>query len=338
MRHFTFLIFCSFFLTSNTSAQSIFHYSFFFEQAKHTKNDNRADGPVKSILLESFEYEAGKKGKAARANRYEKKFFKTFNPAGEVTEFKTFHENGIDVDNSQIYSYNQTGKLTSILLHDVDKDIKKTIEVIYDDNGVETARAVYDEAGNQIAMNTMKEKDGITTSTGDTQFGLDYHTTKDETDPKKVVVTTKAEKPTHPPIIEKIKDDNGNVVKEIWKMGKDKIHTIHVKTYDGNGNELSSEQRDAQGNLWDSHVFKYDDNNNRTLFAKYKKGALQSQISFEFDENNNVTSSHTIIPTQDVDEKRSYKYTYDKFQNWNKRVTFFEDEATHITERTIKYY
>jgi hypothetical protein len=172
-------------------------------------------------------------------------------------------------------------------------------------------------------------------------------------------------------------DSNGNQVPELAYRYDDKGNKIEDISYDSDGSiiykriflfdENNCNVEINFNRFFDKYsskeILKYDEKGRKVERNIFESSGLLSKEYFEYDEMNNVVEERTYGSDGDLsfkfnykyDEKGnriekktggsmmvksiySYKYEFDKYENWIKMTEFENDVPKTITEREINYY
>jgi hypothetical protein len=109
--------------------------------------------------------------------------------------------------------------------------------------------------------------------------------------------------------------------------------------YDSNGNKIETNCFDSNGNISFKWATLYDKKGN-AIECKYLNslGTITSKWTMEYDENNNKTVYNYNDFENNTAENRTYKYDYDKTNNWTRQIIFKNGIPLFIIEREIEYY
>ena len=131
-------------------------------------------------------------------------------------------------------------------------------------------------------------------------------------------------------------DEKGN---NIEKNNYDSDGSLNSKTtykYDKKGNKIEDNSYDSDGSLNSKTTYKYDEKGNNIEKNNYDSdGSLNSKTTYKYDEKGNMIEYNT---DGRFGEKYTYKYEYDKNNNWIQQVTYEDNKPIQITERIIEYY
>ena len=106
--------------------------------------------------------------------------------------------------------------------------------------------------------------------------------------------------------------------------------------YDEKGNIIEENYYDSDGNLSSKDTYEYDEKGNNIEKNNYDSdGSLNSKTTYKYDEKGNMIEYNT---DGRFGEKYTYKYEYDKNNNWIQQVTYEDNKPIQITERIIEYY
>ncbi len=161
-----------------------------------------------------------------------------------------------------------------------------------------------------------------------------------------------------------IYDDKGNKINEIDFRPDGSLQYKSIYKYDDQGNKIEWSWYDSDLNLIYKWKYKYNDkgyfiwskryysNGKSDLKTTYKRnsngimiewknfqnGVLIGKENYKDDERGNLIEQ--IISEQFGLDKKiiTCKYTYDKNNNWIKRINSLDKKPMSITERTIEYY
>ena len=141
-------------------------------------------------------------------------------------------------------------------------------------------------------------------------------------------------------------DNHGNVidfVKETFNhSGGLQSRYRYVKDYDTLGNLIKKEKYNSNEILEFRYTYEYDKNSkliSKTHLSPEFDG--QSKTIFKYDRKGNLTIDdrrYIYLKENRSIVKITYKYTYDRYGNWIKRIKFIDHVPDLITERKIEYY
>ena len=104
--------------------------------------------------------------------------------------------------------------------------------------------------------------------------------------------------------------------------------------FDESGNLIESRYYDKDGEL--NGKYKYDKDGNLSEERNYDQdGELSSKTKYKYDNKGNMSSKIFI---SDYESKVTYKYEFDKNDNWIKKIIYEEGKPTFIVNREINYY
>ena len=63
-----------------------------------------------------------------------------------------------------------------------------------------------------------------------------------------------------------------------------------------------------------------------------------SKYTYKYDEKGNEIEYNSYNSDGSIDEETTYKYEFDKFDNWIKKVSLEKDNPLTVIERLIEYY
>lgn len=134
-------------------------------------------------------------------------------------------------------------------------------------------------------------------------------------------------------------DDKGNKV-EYKEYNSDGIlEEEYTWKYNDNGNIIEKYRYNFDGKLEKEYTWKYDDNGNLVEFNIYNSdGKLEEYIILEYDDNGNLVEDIWYNSDGSIYKKYTYKFKFDKKNNWIERIEYIDDTPNSIIEREIEYY
>ncbi len=133
-------------------------------------------------------------------------------------------------------------------------------------------------------------------------------------------------------------DDRGNQIEESWSDSSGNLVGKYTYKYDDKGNKIEECSYESDGSLMEKTIHKYDDRDNVTKISVYDSyGDLDETITIEYNDQGYFTE--VIVYDSDRDfQKKTFRYEYDTYRNWTKRVEYSDGKADSIIEREIVYY
>ena len=125
-------------------------------------------------------------------------------------------------------------------------------------------------------------------------------------------------------------DEKENLIETSQYNPDGSLNQKQVNKYDKKGNLIEARKYDSDGVFGSEWIFRYDKKGNRIEESLYNSdGSLKYKWAFKYDKNGNVIeeNSHT-----------TYKYEFDKKNNWIKKITYKNSIPQKITVREIEYY
>ncbi len=139
-------------------------------------------------------------------------------------------------------------------------------------------------------------------------------------------------------------DDQGQKIEWVeneYYKGEPRGKTIHI--FDVKGNKTQRINVSESGDVWEKRIYKYDNKENLISEDMWDRfGSHAGTIRYTYDDKGNLTEWATYFRGS-LDSKLGYKYDYDSYGNWIKKVELNWDfqknqfEAGSVMSRTIKY-
>ena len=214
-------------------------------------------------------------------------------------------EDGYNADGSygftNIYDYNEKNNLASVKLYDPYGNLFLRTGILYDDNGNETAEINYTE----VLQDDNKHKDKIK-----------------EMVLNKIIWTY---------------DDKGNITREQHFDGDTLIINELNYSYDNNGNRI--EQKNSESGMALKTTYAYNIKGDITEEAQYDNaGYVTARITRTYDEKGNQISENYYDRDNTLLTHTVFQISYDKNNNWVRKVQLDNDRTSVITVRKIAYY
>ena len=131
-------------------------------------------------------------------------------------------------------------------------------------------------------------------------------------------------------------DEKGNNIERNWYDSDGRLGYKLIYKYNEKGNIIEENYYDSNGSLSYKTTYKYDKKGNKIEDNSYDSdGSLNSKTTYKYDEKGNMIEYNT---DGRFGEKYTYKYEYDKNNNWIQQVTYEDNKPIQITERIIEYY
>ena len=133
-----------------------------------------------------------------------------------------------------------------------------------------------------------------------------------------------------------IYNEKGNKIEDNFYDSDGNLSSKDTYEYDEKGNNIEKNNYDSDGSLNSKTTYKYDKKGNKIEDNSYDSdGSLNSKTTYKYDEKGNMIEYNT---DGRFGEKYTYKYEYDKNNNWIQQVTYEDNKPIQITERIIEYY
>ena len=134
-------------------------------------------------------------------------------------------------------------------------------------------------------------------------------------------------------------DEEGNIVEGITFDERIEIMKKDIYKYDKKGNMIENIYYDSDGGLSGKEIYKYDKKGNMIEHMYYDSdGSLRGKKIFICDSKGNNTEIKYYDNSGSLLTQIGNEYTYDKKDNWIKKITKDSDNNFYITERKIVYY
>jgi hypothetical protein len=286
----------------------------------------------KDSLITKFSFKFDKSGNVIEKQEYYKRFnlpvavTKTkYNEKGNKTEvswFQSKKSNGLT-----IYKYDSLDNLIQTESFFCDKLSGKSIRK-YDEKANNIEFRAYDEAGKieQVYINKFDDKGN-------------------EIETKIYLENGKLNE-----VVKKKYDEKGNLIEQ---GSYDREGTLYrdklIYTYDNMSNVISEDKQNTLSPSYSrKHTYKHDINGNKIEMKlyDYPNYSLKHIDNYKYDSFGNIIEDLNIYSylsesknfKNDVVRGHYYKYEYDYFNNWTKKLDYGNFELIEITERTIEYY
>lgn len=152
-------------------------------------------------------------------------------------------------------------------------------------------------------------------------------------------------------ISERCKSSKGELIHNLFYEYSPNGDIVRANKFNSNGNLISSTFYDEIGNIREINIYKSDNNIDYKVFSKYdSNNNLVERNTYDLDSNfkqkeifrYNAKGDKIEYSYFDIDDIMyskfiTYKYEYDKKDNWIKRITKDEDNY-RITTRRIVYF
>lgn len=117
-----------------------------------------------------------------------------------------------------------------------------------------------------------------------------------------------------------------------------KAEYVEKFTYDSKGNMLTRTTYESFDDSETLDKYGYDTNGNIIKWSMLKNDTVTMEVSYKYDDKNNLTEVITYDGNNNVINSTAYTYEYDKDDNWIKKTTVIGGRPQYIVERKIIYY
>jgi hypothetical protein len=290
--------------------------------SKGLENDLKSDnlrGNIKSLNKKSFVVNVVnneiKKGRKCRGDYCPRKDqYHLYNKKGDRIESIYYDLDG-NIDLRESTSYESNGNKIEVVTQDSDGSVYISETYEYDNRGRVIEEILYNDKGIQ---KTLKYKYNVL---GRLKEKITYRKTGDEDN--RLVYSYYL---------------NGNLKKECLYLDEDEVLKTKKYKYDDNSNcteinEYFLTNPDGSTN------FVYDEND-RVIYEEVLdfRGDEIESFYYQYDDFDN----EIILEIKDYGSfnhtNLSYKYEYDFYQNWLRRITFVDEIPKYMIEREITYH
>jgi len=159
-------------------------------------------------------------------------------------------------------------------------------------------------------------------------------------------------------------DEKGNKIEKIEYKPDGSLFYKHIYKYDDKGNKIEWRYYNSNLKLIYKWKYKYNDkgyfihgkriysngksdlkstykrNNEGVIieWKQYENGILINNEEYKDDDRGNLIEQIILEKFNFVKKIITYKYEYDKNNNWIKRIIFLDKEPMSITEKTLEYF
>ncbi|MDX8553084.1 hypothetical protein MK851_05515 [Tenacibaculum sp. 1B UA] len=131
----------------------------------------------------------------------------------------------------------------------------------------------------------------------------------------------------------------GYLIKAKEYLGKKNLKETISYTYDSENN-LIEENHVYNGKEHSKNTFKYDRKNN-VVEQKYwcEDKDLNKTITYSYDDKDNVIAEiFSSYTGNKIYKKNTYKYKYDRNENWKERIKYKNSVPIQVSKRIYKYF
>ena len=136
----------------------------------------------------------------------------------------------------------------------------------------------------------------------------------------------------------KIYNEKGNKIEENYYNSNGSLIYKNTYKYDEKGNKIEENYYNSNGRLYSKTTYKYDEKGNIIEKNNYDSNDLFNKTTYKYDEKGNTIEINNYNSDGRLDSKYTYKYKYDKNNNWIQQVKYKNNKPIQITERIIEYY
>lgn len=136
-------------------------------------------------------------------------------------------------------------------------------------------------------------------------------------------------------------DLNGKEIEKIWyrHMLDDKLLKTFTTKYNEIGKQIENATHNSEGILILKETYKYDENGNKTCYLKFEPDrGVDFKILYKYDNNGYVIESKQINSEGESNYENTFKFKFDKKNNWTERIKFEYGHPKYMIERIIEYY
>ncbi|TRW23998.1 hypothetical protein FMM05_12640 [Flavobacterium zepuense] len=320
-------------------------------------------GDVKTVTQKSYTYIDGVKGESTRDDQGQPDNDLEFDDKGLLIKQKLYRIANIPMEETSFsgrdkiiqktqyisdkpglisqYQYDESGKInTSITRRNPDNTQFDRIETKLKDGKV-SEKTTFNAQNNPIDIITYDyDKDG--NLAGENMFlgiqSVQVQSKYKYDDKKRKIAETRS---THDQLNSTTLyeyDDNDHLISSITTDDKGEVEYTEKCGYDDKGNLRSQVTYRRADNAESVELYTYDKNNNMTEATVTEKGAVVMKAMFAYDKFNNLTSTKSTDAKGKTVNSRTYQYSYDSANNWNKKIISINGKQKLIVERTFTYH
>ena len=228
---------------------------------------------------------------------------------GKVKTVTTIEYIGTDTSSITIENFNTKGRPVKFEFYHTTYAAPKSVdEFTYDQSGHKTQTLKIDAQGDTTIINhKSSDYDNVT------QLTID-------------------EKKLDPEIPSKAK------TRIIGTKTSGKTKRKSILYLDKNGKSIESHDFDENGKLVEKSVMEDDHKGNQLSWTRFRQDTVVFYITQTFDRYSNVITYQRIDPGKMPQEKKFYRYDYDKHHNWIHKYLVQGKKEKLIEKQIIEYY
>ncbi len=131
-------------------------------------------------------------------------------------------------------------------------------------------------------------------------------------------------------------DDKGNLIHSIYYNSDGTLSGKTIYKVDNKGYLIESNYYNSDGTLRGKEIYKRDKRGN--IIEKVSPRSIMCRAIYKLDDKGNKLESDIYNSDGTLERKKTFKYTFDKENNWVKRIDYKNNIPTFILEREIEYY
>lgn len=281
-------------------------------------------GKVRSLTETSYKV---KKVREKQEESFYAKSSSIYNAQGNKTMEYAYNPDGT-LDSKSVFTYDNNGLLIQEDSYNPDGSTGFTNIYEYDKNGNMTSVNLYD-AGGSLFLETISDYDANGNEINETNYSQveqqDKHRDKEKN--KDIILNKTLWR----------YDTKSNLLEEKYFEGDTTLTRKTVYTYDNNNNKI--EQNKSEGGMTIKITYKYDDKRNPIEETQYDAiGNIAIKIITTYDDKGNDISENYYDKDNGLLTHSTFQISYDKNNNWIRKVQLDNDKTTMITVREITYY
>jgi hypothetical protein len=243
-----------------------------------------------------------------------------FNDKGMITDVEYYDDYWMYFTDGyagyQEYSYDEDGRLASLIEYDYDDNLVGQNKYEYDEEGRLSKLTEYYGLVSDTETYTYDEKGNLVKSRKEDEYG------------------TLIRMSTH------AYDAKGNKIRTVtYNPDTEEPSRISEFNYDPNGSLLEETVSDPDGAVLTRKTYKYDSKNRKTEYAEQDlaTGKITTR-TYKYDPQGNLTEETRSVKSGDETSLETLIYTNDEAGNWT-QIESNKDGSTVITDtRSISYY
>jgi len=297
------------------------HYTSFAQEV----NDlflQKLNGKVKSLTEVSYKV---KRVHEKQEQSFYGKSSATYNLQGNKTIEYAYNPDGT-LDSKSVFTYDNNGQLIQEDSYNPDGSTGFTNVYKYDKNGNMVSVNLYD-AGGSLFLETLSEYDGNGNELTETNYSQEDQHDKHKDKNKDVILNKTIWR----------YDSKNNPLEEQYYEGDTTLTRKTAFTYDNDNNKTGQDK--SEGGMRIKTTYKYDQKRNPVEETQYDaSGSLVLKIVTTYDDKGNDIAENYYDKDNNLLTKSTFQISYDKNNNWIRKVQSDNDRIVMITTREIIYY